>query len=458
MRPGAGVPIEPRANGQHTTSADINPATLNRIQELIDSRANATNSADHITDPWGWHRLQRSLSAVDVTRISEITGLDRVGIPVFQAVVPTSSARTCVYHAGGLDADEARSLVALTAIAREYACEPIRTVVICSVNDARDQDISILDPRDGTSTLDVSYDDDVEVAWGWGYDLLGDSWVLVPVESAAFSWPKVGGPVYASLTDGGVGSGFTFVEAVLDGIYDVLQRDAWSIASAIGQAFHQAANTTVDRPFQSRGFLQPIALASLPDYLQGAADCFAAVEASLHLFSVVSDHEVPTVLAIANDAKYPARTHRGLGTDLDPVTAATKAVVGVAQARATAAAEGWEHPDLDSVAPAWIGDGLQPDTGPVWPSRQHVGLVEVRELAAKGPLASLRNVVSRLDSIGLDRIIVVDLAPAQSAVAACRVLVPGAETWGIDQGEVGVRLTAAWNAAAAEVNSETMDA
>src|SRR5690242_2091930 len=62
-----------------------------------------------------WRRIQPALAAAGVTRVADVTGLDHLGIPVFQAIRP-ASRNLSVSQGKGLSAAAARVSAAMEAL------------------------------------------------------------------------------------------------------------------------------------------------------------------------------------------------------------------------------------------------------------------------------------------------------------------------------------------------------
>lgn len=433
----------------------FDPDVLARFRELEQGEAGGAGSVADRDAGESRERWEAARRRAGVTRVSELTGLDHVGIPVFQAVTPGVPLHDPVHQAGGLTADRARASVVLAAVARSSACQEVPPALLASVHDARRRGLPIVDPLETTAALEPSYDDHQEVAWAWGYDVAQGRRVLVPVELVGLVWPQAGSPVAAVLGDGGLGAGLALVDAVLAALYDVVEQDCWTMASVLGQVLVGALDTFSEHHARAvADVLRPLAVASLPPHLQRAAARFSAAGVDLQLSSVTVGVQVACVVAVAAEGGGAERSYRGLGTHLDPVEAVGLAMASVARARVAAASEGWTGPAGAALVPTWMLDGSHGGAAAPWrASREPLDLDEVGGSSAVTPRAQLRELVTRLGAAGLDRIVVVDLTPAGGTVASCRVLVPGAESWGAGRGRVGTRLTSAWNAAAARATS-----
>ena len=77
-------------------------------------------------------RVWPLLSTVGVTRVSDITGLDRIGVPVWSSVVPKSRDILSVYNGKGTTPVAARTSAVMEAVERYAAALPLRPVVVAT--------------------------------------------------------------------------------------------------------------------------------------------------------------------------------------------------------------------------------------------------------------------------------------------------------------------------------------
>ena len=400
-----------------------------------------------------WSLVEPLLPEVNVTRLADITGLDVVGIPVYQAIVPASDDRISTYSGKGLHPLAAKVSAAMEAYERFYGNHPPDVDGVFSLNHAVQSGWPVLDPRDGAVEVRATYTDDDPIAWAWGYDIGREMAVLVPAEQFSSSYVNPGSPVFDLVTTNGLASGNNLTEAILHGLYEVVERDAWTIADVLGQRLPDLAD-----PEGSDGgkaganvhVVSAIDVTSLPPRLQEHVERFHAQGIVLEMYMLRVDTRVPTCLAVTVEDESPmSRAHMGLGTDADPETAVGRAITEVAQTRCIDAAGGRE--DLNrrgQQTPSWARRlSRSADAKPAPHPPRAASFAEFDGYASDDITRDLQETLNRLRDVGLDRVVVVDLTPPGSDFAVCKVLVQGAEVWASDKGKVGQRLTDAWNAA-----------
>ncbi len=159
-------------------------------------------------------RARRVAAEKGVTRLVNITGLDRLGIPVYSAIVPRSDDAISVYNGKGATEIDSRAGALMEAIERQtvlYANLPIREG---SYRNLRSERIPAIDPQLFSYKLWEEYDDKNSYLWIQGYDLIGEEPVLVPAGVAGYG-PKYGeNSPYETYGTNGLASGNCFEEAL----------------------------------------------------------------------------------------------------------------------------------------------------------------------------------------------------------------------------------------------------
>ncbi|MEV6635861.1 YcaO-like family protein [Actinoplanes sp. NPDC051470] len=369
-----------------------------------------------------WERIRPHLRRAGVTRLADITGLDRVGVPVYSAVAPRSGD---LYHGKGLTRLDARTSAAMEAIERFSAVLPMRPAMVASYAELIAEGRAAFDPRDHSWTLAPGYTDDWPISWVEGWELISATTVLVPYAAAGFHTAPHEPSPFRITTTNGLASGNSLEEAIVHALCEIVERDASTLAGLVGGALAAAmgdASTRLDHHrLVDPGAVSPLAGAT--------AERFAGAGVRLRLLDITSDLGVPTFLAVAAGDESRAS---GAGTHPDAGTAALRAITECAQGRA-ARFQGLRD-DLGEDDPAgWVWDITSPTVPPPtsYPSD---------DLAA-----DLSFLLDRVRDRGLGRAIVVDLSPPGIPAHVVRVLVPGTESWHIDRSKLGLRGAAAWN-------------
>ncbi len=261
-------------------------------------------------------RAERSLPAAGITRVADITDLDRIGIPVFSSIRPTAlRGAVSVYNGKGATPIEARVSAMMEGVER-YSSEPDeREVIRATYKQLEGAGETAIHPS--RFILGEGSDGEGIVSWVRATDLGSGGEVLVPAQAVFHPWPPDGTRVFRTNTNG-LASGNTLEEAVFHGLMEVIERDAWSIAEVTRNT---GPALVIDREGTARDLLGKFTN--------------AGVEVTVK--DITSDVGIPTIAAVADDVamRDPALLTVGMGTHTSPEIALLRALTEVAQSRLT---------------------------------------------------------------------------------------------------------------------------
>ncbi len=395
-------------------------------------------------------RVTPILARIGVTRVADITGLDRVGIPVMQAIAPRSADLISVYSGKGVTPPAARASALMESVERYCATIPAPVRRHASIT-ALDADISgFMDPRDLNVAVDRDFDANVSIDWTGARDLVSGVDVLVPISIAGVLKQGAGSPCVQWITTNGLASGNTVDEAILHALCEVIERDDLTFAEVLGHRMPFAVDGETPHDVGVRvPFLRQ---ETLPCVAAELVDGFTSAGLAVDLRSITGEFGLPSVLATVKDPSGGmSRRHLGIGTSPDPTLAVTRALTEVAQSRAgdiSALREDMLPSDVS--APPWLRHAQRLDVGdyPLWddPDRHGwIGFGDLPSLRADNVRGLIDLIVGRLSARGLDRVLVADLSRSDVPFAVVRVIVPGLESWAADRAKIGARVTARWN-------------
>ncbi|MEU7859758.1 YcaO-like family protein [Nonomuraea sp. NPDC049141] len=270
---------------------------------------------DRAHDPTATREMaDRAARMVGITRVADITRLDTIGIPTFQAIRPT--ARTLAVSQGkGITPELARLSAMMEAIELWHAEQPMTPVTTAPSREV----IGHLgyDVRDLPLSPPSLLHDGLPLDWVAGRSLTDGSETLVPKESVGFSLVRKTGwnpPVFFSSTNG-LASGNTATEAVLHALYEVIERDAVTTAMAAGDKGVLVDPGTLGSPV-----------------VDELCETMARARVRLEVRSLPSPTGLPCFLARIFCDDYPP-AFMGFGCHLGSEIALTRAVTEAAQAR-----------------------------------------------------------------------------------------------------------------------------
>lgn len=256
------------------------------------------------------------LAPLGIARVTEITRLDRLDLPVFAGVRPRG--RVLRVHAGkGLSREDARVGAAMEAL--ELAVAEIDSLrpadARCTLAELRSRwpdglSAEALAPNFGLLPAEG------EVLDAVACELLGaPGTVLIPAELVRLPAPDSHAPSAFAWSSNGLASGNSVDEATLHGMLEVLERDAI------------AMNT----PRDASQWLVP---ASLPQPLAGMAEHWRRAGIELIVRYVPNEFGLPCFQAWVHEpASVDVNLARGSGMHLDRSIALARAVCEAAQSR-----------------------------------------------------------------------------------------------------------------------------
>src|SRR6516162_6684620 len=122
-----------------------------------------------VTPEETYDRIVEGARALGVTRLADITGLDRVGIPTYSAIVPRSNDRISVYTGKGIARMDAKVGALMEAIERQTALRAKPQIIIGSVESLQKCN-AVLDPAEAKDELLADYSTTCEYAWVFGQE------------------------------------------------------------------------------------------------------------------------------------------------------------------------------------------------------------------------------------------------------------------------------------------------
>ncbi|MGI5286224.1 YcaO-like family protein [Nonomuraea polychroma] len=374
-------------------------STLSWLLSHSDQSKVRLPGTDRAQDPTATMEMaDRAARMVGITRVADITWLDTIGIPTFQAIRPTS--RTLAVSQGkGITPELARLSATMEAVELWHAEQPMTPVMTAPSRDVIGQ--LGYDVRDLPLSPPTVLHDGLPLDWVAGRSLIDGSETLIPMEAVGFSLVRKTGwnpPAFFASTNG-LASGNTLVEAILHALYEVIERDAVSTAMAGGD----------------KGVLvDPGTLGStVVDELCGM---LARARVSLEVRSVPSATGLPCFLARITCDDYPP-AFMGFGCHLSSEIALTRAVTEAAQARLgyISGARDDLHSDIHNAPDPRRRPAPAADTGePIPKLTAHESLVD-----------DLEDVVKRAAVAFSNAPLVADLALDEIGVPVVKVVAPG---------------------------------
>ncbi len=371
-------------------------------------------------------RIKSKMVTAGITRVADITDLDRIGIPVFSSIRPTADdGAISVYNGKGATPEEAGVSAMMEGIER-YSAEVHDREMVTGRFSELDSCGNALNPDE--LILPQSTDPDQSIQWINGYDLVNDEEILVPASAVFHPLPlsKDHATLFRTNTNG-LASGNELEEAIFHGLSEVIERDAWSLVEA-----SRNAGPNIISP--DNGMVGDL------------MDRFSDAEVSVQIRDMTSDTGIPTFAAVSDDLllKDPALLTIGMGTHTNAYVAMLRAITEVAQSRLTqihgaredtTVAEfrtkiGYER--TKRINRHWFGASDGTGEG-------DRDFDSITSFESDDFLDDIGYMIRNLEGAGMDRAIVVDLTRSEIDVPVVRVIVPGLEVYAMDSERIGTR-------------------
>jgi ribosomal protein S12 methylthiotransferase accessory factor len=400
------------------------------------------------------------INDIGITRIADITDMDRLKIPNFSSVLPGTEDYIWVYGGKGPTKNHAKASAIMESIER-FSSLPknYSNKIIKGSYDELSKSYDVLKYNDVIEPISFSLDDKMMMDYCVGYDLMNKKDILVPISLALFKYVPKSPSLnpYSFYHTNGLASGNVIEEAVCHSLCEVIERDATSIAEFVTSAFQYHILITIEnallqngvkiKPIESKKFIDDneiypdVDLKDIGDdrgSIKKLLEKFENCQISLNVKDITSDIGLPTFIAssvewINHDYGYLVEGH---GTHPDSRIAMIRAITEVSQSRA-ANIQG-SRDDLRKMK----YDPDDSDDKRSWQfikSIKNIKFSEIKSYYNEDILDDIKLILAKLKERKLDRAIVVNLTHPKINTPVVRTIVPGLETFKVNKSIVGNR-------------------
>jgi ribosomal protein S12 methylthiotransferase accessory factor len=364
-----------------------------------------------------------------ITRITEITHLDRIGLPVFSAIRPTSQdGAISIYGGKGISSEHAKASAMMEGFERYSAEKQDENLVTGTVSKISSKgntiDIESLNlPKDfKKENIEL-----LNLEWNICHDLISGDDYYIP--SNAIYHPYVlednsCQSLFKSNTNG-LASGNSLEEAILHGMFEVIERDAWSIFELTHKNYKQIDLDSIES-----------------ETINDALSKFSENDIKIKLMDFTADVNIPTIAASADDTllKDAGLLTLGIGTHLDPEVAVLRALTEVAQSRATqihGAREDTVRADFARTA----GYERMKRINKYYfqEEDEKIRLSDIENRSTDSITKDIDIVLEELKSNEIEHMLYYDLTRPELNVNVVRVIIPTMELYSIDPSRAGYR-------------------
>ena len=389
---------------------------------------------DELTYFKGTHRViapqktieinESKLKTAGVTRIADITDLDRIGIPIYTAIRPTAEeGAVSIYGGKGITKEHSKASAMMEAFERYSAERQDSDETLISKIGEIEGDF--INPESLNLSKDFKKDKlkSMDLEWSLAKDIISNEDYYIPT-NAIYHPYKYPISLFKSNTNG-LASGNILEEAVLHGIFEVIERDAWSIFELTHKNYAQIDTGSIES-----------------DVINQTINKFESNGIKIKLMNFTADIDIPTIAASADDTvtKDAGLLTLGMGTHLDPEVAILRALTEVAQSRAT---------QINGAREDTVRADFAREAG--YERMKRINKYYFREEDEKVSLSSIENksttsitkdleiVKEELMANDIEKILYYDLTRPELDVSVVRVIIPEMELYALDPSRAGYR-------------------
>jgi ribosomal protein S12 methylthiotransferase accessory factor len=400
---------------------------------------------------------------IGVTRISDITYMDKLYIPNFSSVLPNTEDSIWVYSGKGITKRQAKASALMESIER-YCSLPSnysKSFIHGTYSELSKIYKKVLHPNEVVEPVEQIYNDKESIIdYVLGFDLLKNEEVLVPAQ-LVFSKFFANSPsinIFPYSHTNGLASGNLLEEAICHGLCEVIERDAVSIADLCSSSIPYSVLETIIKSLKNSDY-GPDLINQIPENkfvddsniypnvnisdivkdfepIKFLVRKFMDVGISLLIKDITQkDIGIPTFVAssiewITNDYGYFAK---GYGTHLDSRIALIRAITELSQTRAVNIQgarddlKKIQYKDNDEIYKRkwqFIASSSTHTN-----NNKNIAFSEIKTYIKKDILDDIKLILNKLKKAGLKRAIVVDLTNPNVGIPVVRIIVPGLETF-----------------------------
>lgn len=401
--------------------------TLFRGEELRLSKISDQEgtSAHPVSAEEAWQRFEPFLKETGVTRISDITQLDRIGIPVFNVLRPSIDSYTAA-HGKGFTPTAARLSAAGESLERWYGTSaPLES--FRSTWGELSKSYSMIPQEALALTPHSFFHKDLDIPWTLGWDLVHQEEIPLPLELVHLS-PGGTGSRLIDLSEGllfqcssnGLACGVHFLEAISQALLEVIERDSVTCATLAGRAKgHPAPAFRIAK------------LDSIPfPRVQELLERIRRAGVDIILADNGTDVGIPTWNCYLMDMKEPvslASTAHGMGSALEHETAMIRAITEAVQGRCVFLSGVRDIVPSKDFRRSLRGDARTSLEVMRRGVKEEMDLASLKDTPGGTFEEDVHACLKALQAVELDRVLVFRLSKEEDPVQAVKVVVPGTE-------------------------------
>jgi ribosomal protein S12 methylthiotransferase accessory factor len=355
-------------------------------------------------------RVRPHLSRMGITRIANLTGLDRIGLPTVMVTRPNSRS-VAVALGKGLSLEAARVSGVMEAIETWHAERislPVRRECYADLqSEAAVADVGRLPKVSG-----ARFDPHRRVLWVEGTDLVTGAACWAPLEmvDTDYTEPPHGGHGAFPRTTNGLASGNDLNEATCHAICELIERDATTLWH------HSEANDRIDP-------------ATIDDpRCRDVLDRMVAAGIDVGIWQTTSDIGVACFHCVICDARdAPGHIGIGDGCHTDRAIALLRALTEAAQTRLTYISGARDDLDPSEFTTDAVASKGRYARDLIHGSAATAQFTDCPTISTGSFEDDLTFLLDRLASVGVEQVVSVDMSRDEFGIAVIRAIIPGLE-------------------------------
>jgi YcaO-like protein with predicted kinase domain len=350
-----------------------------------------------------------------ITRVANVTGLDRIGLPVVLATRPNSRS-VAVSQGKGTSLEAAKASAVMEAIELWHAENFLRPMIYASHSEIERRG-GVIDVSRLPRVRNTRYSEHLRMHWVEGSNLVSSEPLLIPHEMvhADYAHPVPPGQGSFPASTNGLASGNHPLEAICHAIWEVVERDAitlWHHLPVDRRAATMIDPATIDCPI-SNDILRSIERAGL----------------AVSLWDATSDVGIATFYCLITDKADP-RGHLGVGSGAhaDSRVALARTLTEAVQTRMnyiTGSRDDLRLEEFMTQGRAQKAQEAKALLRSATPLRDFAVIPSRLTATFREDLDWL---MERLGAVGIDQIACVDLSSDVPDVCVVRAVIPGLES------------------------------
>jgi ribosomal protein S12 methylthiotransferase accessory factor len=358
-------------------------------------------------------RLQPLLPALGITRVANVTGLDRIKVPVVMVCRPNSRS-VAVSQGKGLTLEAAKASGIMEATEGYHAERINHPLRLGSVRDLQGL-LALADVDRLPRPRHSRWEPDLPILWIEAVDLVSDESVWLPYEvvHANYTHPLPAGSGCFAASTNGLASGNHPLEAICHAICEVVERDATTLSQTWSKHERDAARIDPDT-------VADPACRSVLDRIRQAGFAVA-------IWDTTTDLGVPAFDCVIVDER--SASHAGGGSGCHPTVeiALLRALTEAVQVRNTYVTGSRDDLAAEDYAPSTKMERLRRLRLSMASSGAARDIRTVAGHSFDSFAEECRWLLERLAAVGCEQVLTVDLTKPQLGVPVFRVVIPGLE-------------------------------